>query len=61
MSDREPQPEDGPDYHAEHSAWAGRRALRSSVTQARSEFQSFRPELQEFLRREVAVTDRSGE
>jgi hypothetical protein len=24
LDDREPQPEDGPDYHAEHAAWAAR-------------------------------------
>lgn len=26
-SDREPQPSDGPDYHAEHAAWVERRRL----------------------------------
>lgn len=24
MDEREPQPEDGPDYHAEHAAWRTR-------------------------------------
>lgn len=27
MPDREPQPTDGPDYHADHAAWAARQPL----------------------------------
>lgn len=30
--DREPQPTDGPDYHAEHAAWRGRHAETENRT-----------------------------
>lgn len=30
--DREPQPSDGPDYHAEHAAWAVRRKVKEDRT-----------------------------
>lgn len=31
MSDREPQPDDGPDYHEDHQAWERRHLHRQQV------------------------------